>query len=801
MSERFVGQAMPRVEDARILAGRGRFVDDVRLPRMAHAAFLRSAEPHGRIVRVAADAARRAPGVLAVFAGADIAELVEPLEAVAPPAGFAMPPFFPLATDKVRFVGDPIALVVAETRALAEDACELIDVEIEPLPGVGSAEQALAPDAPRLFEELDDNVTAKGTIDYGDVDAAFAEADRVIAHTFSSHRWTNVPMEGRGIVADYDPGPGDLTLHIPAQSPHNLKLLMARHLRVPLHRTRVLVGDMGGSFGLKYSLHREYVAVGAAAVALGRPVRWIEDRRENLLAAGQAREETFHVEAAVRFDGTLTGLKVKVVMDQGAYPNLPLPSAMFLNGLRVMLPGAYRLGGFRFEHVVVATNKATYVAFRGPWASESWVREVLVDLIARELDIDPLEIRRRNVIRADEQPTHMVTGPTHDRMTAHETLERAVERIDYDGFRAEQHRLREQGRYVGIGLATFIEPAPGPADYRDAIGSWWARETAEARIEPDGSLTVLTAQSPHGQSHETTLAQVAADELGVAFEDVRVVAGDTNVTPFSLLGTGGSRSATMASGATIDAVREVKRKAIEIAAHLLEASPDDLELIDGVIAVRGTPQASVPLAEVAAAAYLQVNRLPPDMSLGLIAKSEFSPDETGWTAATHCCVVEIDVETGQIAIVRYLVAEDCGTMINPGIVEGQIRGGVAHGISGVLLEHSAYDDAGRNLTPTLHEYLLPTAMDIPPIEIEHLELAPIGSVNFRGVGEGGAICAPPALTNAIADALRPFGATFTSLPITPDRVLDAILRSQEPCPTGRSLVPSSEQIAVHRGQR
>jgi len=774
-----VGSSMQRVEDARLLTGRGRFVNDVMLPGLLHAAFVRSPHPHARIVRVDTSQARAVPGVVAVLTADDLAALCNPMQLQAAPEGFKNPVFHPLASDKVRLVGDPVVLVVADSRYAAEDGCDAVVVEYEPLAAISTIDQGLDSSLPPLFDELGDNIVFQDSDSAGDIDAAFAQAERVIRGTFRQHRYANVPLETRGSVASFDVTSGSLTLYSATQAPHALRFFLAMLLRQPAHRTHVVAGDVGGAFGLKSFVHREEVAVCAASKHLGRPVKWIEDRREHLMASGHAREERLEVEAAVKNDGTLLGIKSKLTMNQGAYPVLPFPSALFPAVMHIMLPGPYRLNAYAFETTIVASNKASYVAYRAPWQMETFVRERLLDLIAAELGLDPVDVRRKNMIGLDAQPTAMVTGPSLNKVTARDTLERAVALADIAGFRQEQARARQEGRYLGFGLATYIEAAPGPHDGM-TMGRRWGHsaalgglgvERAEVRIEPDGTLTVFTSQTPNGQGHETTLAQIAADEMGIPFEQVRVVVGDTLVTPFSLIGTGGSRSATMASGAVLYATRQVKQQALAIAAGMLEASSDDLELANGLISVSGAPNRAVPLAQIASMAYMMPGLVPTGVSPELAATFDFTGGEGGWSQATHCCWVEVDPETGEVQIRRYLVVEDCGALINPAIVEGQIRGGVAQGIGGVLFEHAAYDDQGAFLAPTFHEYLLPTSCEIPTIEIEHLATASDSPVNFRGVGEGGALGAPVTVTNAVADALAPFNVRLTEQPLTPTHLL------------------------------
>jgi carbon-monoxide dehydrogenase large subunit len=768
-----IGTSIQRVEDDRVLTGRGRYVDDVVLPGMLHAAFLRSPHPHAHITRIDTTAAAAVPGVVSILTGADMQRLSNPMSIQMLP-GYKSPKFFGLATDTVRFVGDPVAIVIAESRYVAEDAREAIEVGYEPLTPVASIEHALDPDRPAVFEDVGTNMLFEQSHTYGDVDAVFASADRVITEKFRQHRYANVPMETRGCVASYDPSTRELVYHVATQSPHGVRFALSGLLNIPADRTRVISGDVGGAFGLKGFVYREDVAVAAASKHLGRPVKWIEDRNEHLMASAHAREEDLELDVAVRNDGTLLGVKGRLVMNQGSYPLLPFPSALFTTIIRVMLPGPYRFQAYAFDTKVVASNKAPYVAYRAPWEMETFVRERILDIIARELGMDGVEIRRKNMVTAEEQPVHMISGPTLDRMSARQTLDRSLELFDYAGFRDEQRQARQRGEYRGLGIATFIEAAPGPRDMAQALGFGLGKERAHVRLEIDGHLTVITAQMPHGQGHETTLAQVAADEMGVPFENVRVVYGDTRYTPFSLIGTGGSRSATMASGAVLYGTRTIKEAVLKIAAGMLEASVEDLQIEDAMISVKGAPQRALPLGQIAMMCYMAPQHLPPGASVVTEVDHDFDGDEGGWAQATHACWVTVDRDTGQVKIDRYLVVEDCGTMINPAIVEGQVRGGVAQGIGGVLYEHAAYDEDGQFMAGTFMDYLLPTSTEVPIIEIDHLETPPISPVNFRGVGEGGALVAPAALTNAIEDALAPLGVKITEQWLPPSRILELV---------------------------
>jgi carbon-monoxide dehydrogenase large subunit len=767
-AERYTGASIRRSEDPRILTGTGRYVDDIKLPGMLHAAFVRSPLAHARVLSVDAAAARALPGVVAAFTGTELEAMTvpgpDPVMALIGGDG-PTPEFTLLATDKVRFAGDPVAVVIAESRYLAEDGCELVEVEYDVLPPVTDASFALDPGSPPLFADLGDNIARPHSrSEFGDVSATFADADRVTGFHIDVHRHQNVPMEGRGCVASFDAGSGVMTAYAATQSVHASKIALAMRLGIEQDKVRVLAGDIGGSFGLKIGASREELAVAAASRAVGRPVKWVEDRSENLTASGQAREESFDVRAAVSNDGDLLGLDVKMVIDTGSYPGLgtTVPSTV-----EAMLPGPYKLAALGFESTGVTTNKAPYVAYRGPWASETFVRERILDLIAKDLGLDPLEIRLRNAAPRTDPPAVMITGRPLAGVTTRESLERLAQVVDFPGFRRRQAEARGRGRYPGIGVATFIEAAPGPRSPEGSSGS----EPMRLRLEEDGVVVLFTGQMPHGQSHQTTLAQIAADEFGVPFEQVRVVVGDTAVVPFGF--TGGSRSATMAGGVALHGARQLKTRVLDVAAHLMEASAQDLEISDGRVWVRGDPASAIAVGEVARRAA--AGQFGADVDAQLEVEATFDGGEGGWSGGSHCAIVDVDTETGLVTVERYVVAEDCGALINPAIVEGQIRGGIAQGIGAVLLERSAYDEDGNCQSATFMDYLVPTACDIPRIEIEHLETVPLDTdVNFRGVGEGGMIVAPPTVVNAIEDALSPFGVRIYEQHLPPARILELI---------------------------
>jgi carbon-monoxide dehydrogenase large subunit len=747
------------------LSGRGRFVDDLSFAGMLHVAFRRSDQPHGVLRSVDVGAARGAPGVVAVWHGRDLPGTVRPLAIVAPPGARYPAAVDPLPRDKVRFVGDPVVMVVATSRARAEDACDLVELDVESLPPVMDASQAFDPARPALFDDTATNVVYDETFRYGDPDAAFARATRVVRRTLTQSRHANLPMECRAGLAVFDEGRGELTYHAAHQNHHALRVSLATQLELPLANVRVECGDIGGSFGQKAYPAREDVLVCAAARALCRPVKWVEDRAENLLAAGHARDEVLDVEAAVDGDGHILGVRVAMTLDQGAYPLGSLPSTIFPSLVRVLFPGPYAIDDFEFRGCVVATNKASYVAYRGPWQAETFARERLLDAIARDLGIDPVDVRRRNLRPPSAYPRRMVTGPTQEGITAGITLERAVDRADVAARRREHAATRTLRRSRGMGVVVCVEPAPGPPDYGAALGSGASPRGAQhawARLDPDGRVVVATSQNPHGQSHHTTLAQLAADRMGVTIDDVTIVSGDTSTTPFNLVSTGGSRAATLASGAVLGAAGELRARVLALAADRFEAAAADLELEHGAITVRGTPAASLQLRDIGRTYG------PIDVSF------TYDIPPGGWSQATHVCEVDVDLDTGVARVVRYLVVGDCGRVVNPAIVAGQIRGGVVQGIGSVLFERFVYDADGQPQTTTLLDYLAPLASDVPDIEVEHLELESHGDHEYRGVGEGGAIAAPAAVVAAIEDALAPWGVRIDEQYLPPWRICELI---------------------------
>jgi aerobic carbon-monoxide dehydrogenase large subunit len=757
---RYVGASVTRKEDRRLLTGYGLYVDDVALPGMLHAAFLRSELAKATITHLDAAAARELPGVVAVFTWHDFdgrfgeawhAMLGEELQ---------VPP--PLAVTDVRHVGEPIALVVAESRYVAEDACELIDVDLD------------------ASDPCIDFVTAADDVDHlvhgawgfpsntmvdvpftplsPDLDEVLAGSAHVVEAPIRQNRYLCVPMETRGIVAWWAPGRDEIDITCSCQGVHETRNFFARYLQIPEGRVRVHARDVGGGFGQKMFVFREECAVVLATRLLGRPVKWIEDRRENLVAAPHARNEFGTVRLAIDDDHVIQAIAIDHVADVGAYP--PCPAIIDPQ----LLPGPYKIPRLGFSMAMVWTNTMGKGAYRGPWMFETTAREMAIDHAARTLGIDPIELRRKNLLAASDLPFTSPGGKEFKEITPLETLDQALAMLDYDAFRAEQIAARAEGRLLGLGCCAYVEPTSMNAPTL-------ATEGATVRVEASGKVVVYLGTTSHGQSVETTMAQIVADTLGVAYDDVTVVQGETESTPYGP-GTGGSRTAVVAGGAARQATEAVRAKVLAVAAHALEAPEADLTIEEGRVFVQGTPARALTLKDVASAAYRYADRLPPEVGSGLEATVRFRPDTfPTWSNATHLCVVEIDPDTCIPRVLRYIVSEDCGPMINPTVVDGQIYGGVVQGLGGVLLEDFVYDGAGNPLTTTFVDYLLPTTTDVPAIEVGHLDSpSTTNPGGFKGMGEGGAIGSHAAVANAVGDALAHLGVHVLETPLGPNDI-------------------------------
>jgi len=775
MGARYVGAAVRRREDPRLLRGDGRYVDDVKLPGLLHAAFLRSPHAHARIVGLRTAAARAMPGVVAVFTHADLARWLKPLPVFgAPPPGLAaavrfelrQAPQYALCRDRVRYVGEIVAMVVATSRAQAEDALERIEVDWEPLPAVVDMQAAAAPDSPLVHPEWGTNVAVGFRHAVGDVEGAFARADVVVRETFRVQRYVGMPIETRGVVAVWDRRDGTLTTWNATQVPHFVQQALAATLELPPHRVRVIAPDVGGGFGTKASGYAEDQLVPLAARLLERPVKWIEDRREHMMAAAHARHQVHDIAVAATRDGVLLGVRDRIWLDLGAYNvwGIVLP----YNTVAHLL-GPHRVRALEVEVQAVVTNKTPNAPYRGAGRPETvFAMDRIVDRLARRLGLDPADVRRRNYLRGDELPWDLGLpyrdgNPlVYDSGDFRAALDAALAAADYEGFRREQPAWRARGLWRGIGISGYVEGT--------GIGPY---EGATVRLDGTGRVLVATAAASSGQGHETAFAQIAADALGVPLDWVTVVGGDTAAVPFGI-GTFASRSAVTAGNAVADACRAVRAKLLRAAAALLEAAPEDLEIEDGRVFVRGAPGSAVELARVVQAAlptFARPGVAPPDFE----ATAYHHVPTVTFASAVHVAQVEVDPGTGLVRLLRYVVAHDCGKVINPLIVEGQIHGGVAQGVGGALYEEMAYDAQGQLLTGSLMDYLVPTAMEVPRIETVHLEFpSPRNPLGVKGLGEGGAISPPAAIANAIEDALAPLGVVIRETPVSPARLLALI---------------------------
>ena len=777
---RWVGRRMPRREDAELLTGQGRFVGDLHRPGMLHAAFLRSPFPHAKITSINADGARAMPGVHAVLSGSDL-----PDDLGAQPNthlfGERATPYYALARDRARYAGEPVAMVVAESPYLAEDARDEVLVDWEPLPSVGDAELALKEGAPLVWPDRDwpDNVCATFEKEMGDVDRAFAEADVVVTERYRIQRQFACSLEGRGVLAEWDRNVDELTLWTSSQIVHIVRDLLSAVLGLPEHRIRVLVPRIGGGFGAKFHFYNEETAVALAARATGRPVRWVEDRLESFVATVHARQQHVEFSMAAREDGTITGVKGDLIGDMGAAMHTVGYGPLWLTS--VMLTSVYEIPNARVRARAVVTNKTPLGSYRG-WGQPqaNFVVERTVDRLAKELGIDRADLRRRNFIPPDRLPRKSLHH-TLDSGDYRACLDRAMELVDERRWPERQAELREQGRHVGIGISFYTEnSALGPSRMLNEGGvQQGGYDIARVRVEPGGEVTLYTGLCEMGQGVTTALAQVCADNVGVHPDQVHVVHGDSSQVPYTGYGTGASRGASVGGAAVMKAARAAREKVLRIAGHMLEASPEDLEAEDGRIFVRGTPSAQVTMADIGRAAYIRAIELPEGEDPGIETVEAFDPPQFAWPYGANVAVVEVDVETGEVSFLDYIYVHDCGTIVNPTIVEGQIQGGVAQGIGAALFEALPYDDDGQPLFATFMEYVLPTAAELPRLAMEHQHTpSPNIPGGMKGVGEAGAIGSPSAVVAAIEDALEPYGARITETPVTPAAIVEMVTRTE-----------------------
>lgn len=789
---KYVGQRVKRTEDPRLIKGLAHYVDDIRLPDTLYVAFVRSVYAHARISSIDAGEALKMPGVVAVYTGKDVATKIGPVPCASALPDLKVPDYRVLAIDKAWFVGHPIAAVVATDRYIARDAVDHVMVDYDDLPAVVDVEAAAA-GGPVIHESFGDNIAYKLTAGEGDIDAALASADKVIKQRMVHQRLAPIAMEPRGVLARYFPGEGELTVWSSTQIPHLLRTQLALMIGIAENKLRVITPEVGGGFGSKLNVYAEEALIGWIAMQLGKPVKWIEGRRENIQGTIHGRGQIGYIEIGCKNDGTLTGLKYNVFADLGAYHQLLTPAIPTLTGL--MLSGSYRIPAIQINVTGCFTNKMSTDAYRGAGRPEAtYVVERALDLVALETGIDPAEVRRKNFPGADEFPFHTATGLEYDSGNYAAALDKAQGIIDYAALREDQKKARADGRLVGIGVSTYVEIcALGPSQAMPA-GGW---ESATVRIEPTGKVTVLTGASPHGQGQETSFAQIAADELGVDLNDVTVIHGDTGVVQYGI-GTFGSRATAVGGTAVLIAIEKLKEKANKIAAHMLQCDTSAVAFEAGrysrqaasaaavgesepVVPVGEAPAAALPepdtngrssvtIQDIALAAHL-AKELPPDTEPGLSATYFFEPKNFTFPFGTHIAVVEVDRETGDVKFLRYVAVDDCGRVINPMLVDGQVHGGIVQSIGQALFEEVVYDEQGQLLTGTLMDYALPKASQVPFMELDRTETpSPVNPLGVKGVGEAGTIGATPAIVGAVVDALAPFGVKHLDMPMKPEAI-------------------------------
>jgi carbon-monoxide dehydrogenase large subunit len=749
-----VGARIPRLEDRRLTTGEARYLDDLEMAGVLHARFVRSPYAHARIVSIDAGALRASFPDAVVFTGRDCPDIGIRADIQQPGSQHSFQPC--LAREVVRYVGEPVAAVLTDDPYRSEDAAELLEMEYEPLEVVTTLEQALSPDAPPLHPGWTDNAFIRRQRGSGDIDAAARQAEHVIRRTFRTNRHTGVPMEMRGCLASLDPAGKHLTLWSSTQLPFMVRSYVAAELGWPENCLRVVAPDIGGGFGVKGGVQPEEVLIPWLAIQTRRPVKWVEDRIEHMMASVHARDHLHELEAYVRADGRVLGVKARILVDAGAYSVFPWTAGCDASMAATVLLGPYDIRNYWVEDSPVATNKCPLSTYRGVGRpSAVFSMERLMDEIARELGIDPFEVRLRNVVRTF--PYQTATGLEYDSGSYAESLERMRMILDYDRLREEQAAARQRGEHLGVGIMIFCEQtAHGTKEFINrGMPLVSGYQSATVEMDPQGRVTIYTGLQSHGQGMETTLAQVAADELGVPLDHVRVIHGDTANSPYAM-GTWGSRGATLGGGAVALATRDLRDKLLQIAAHNLEIGPQDLELREGVAAVKGALARNIPIATLAQWALQDPIHLPPGMPPGLQQTRFMDGVERGvFSNGCHAAVVRVDPELGKVAIVRYVAIEDCGTMINPLIVEGQVQGGVAQGIGSALLEELIYDPEGQLLTATFADYLLPGTTNVPTIEVYHLETpSPLTPLGTKGMGEAGAIAPMAAIGNAVSDALN-----------------------------------------------
>jgi aerobic carbon-monoxide dehydrogenase large subunit len=767
--EAYFGRAMKRVEDPRLIQGKATYVDDLKLPGVLHAEFVRSPHAHAKILSINTGAAKNLAGVVGVFTGTDLNDKVGPVPCASPLPGGKAISHTVLAGSRVYFVSHPVAVVVAETRTIARDAVDLVEVDYEPLPAVVDPEKALEEGSPLTHPELGTNVAFTWNLSAGDVGSAFKEADKVIKIRMVHPRLTPMAIEPRGCAASWHAGESSLTLWTSTQIPHLVRTLLPGMIQIPENKLRVVTPEVGGGFGSKLNLYAEEAVISHLAMRLNRPIKWIEGRRENAASTIHGRDQVADHEIAARKDGTLLGIRTKMIADVGSYWQLLTPAIPTLTGL--MHCGCYKVKAVHVDITGVHTNKMCTDAYRGAGRPEAaFVIERIMDLIATEFGLDPVEVRLRNMPESTEFPFTTATGLDYDSGDYQAALKKAQKLADWPKLLAEREAARKAGRLFGIGLSTYVEIcALGPSKIM-AAGGW---EWGCVRMEISGKVTVITGATPHGQGQETSFAQIAADRLGVPIEDIVVLRGDTATAHFGR-DTYGSRATALGGTAIVMSIDKIIEKARKLAAALLESTPEDVEFKDGKFFVHGSSKDALGWDRLASEAYVAKN-LPSGFEPGLEASSFFEPPNCTYPFGTHIVAVELDRETGQVKFVKYVAVDDCGRQVNPLLVEGQVQGGIAQSIGAALMEKTVYDEYGQLLTGEFMDYAIPRAADVPDFVLgSTVTPSPSNPLGVKGVGEAGTIGATPAIANAVIDALSPLGIRHLDIPFTPECVWRAI---------------------------
>ena len=781
MTTRIFGSGIRRREDPRLITGDATFTDDVKLPGMVHAAILRSPHAHAKIKSIDTTAASGAPGVVAVYTGADTDGVLNPIPCawLPPDCDIKAVDHPAIAKDVVRYQGDAVAVVVAEDRYQAEDALELINVEYEVLPSVVSPEAAMQAGAPQIHEDAPNNQAFHWVAAGGDTDAAFADADVIVKDTILQQRLIPNAMEPRSAVANWTRSMGELTLWSTSQNPHIVRFLGSLVTGIPEHKIRVIATEVGGGFGSKIPMYPDEMIISFCSMRLDRPVKWTATRSEGYLATIHGRDHIQHVELAATREGKITGIRSVVYAGMGAYLSTAGPGVpTILHGL--IYSGPYDIGATKADIYGVFSNTTPVDAYRGAGRPEAtFLIERLIDLLAVELGTDPVELRRKNLIPKFEDGHDVPSGITYDSGDYEPLLNMVLDRVDYKALRQEQARMRERGAYMGIGVTCYAEICGlGPSQVAGAVGfggGLW--ESAIVRFHPTGKVNAYIGTAPHGQGEETTFAQIISDELGVDVDDVGIIHGDTSNTPMGW-GTYGSRTTTVGGAALALAARKIKEKARLLAAHLLEAAEADVEYADGKFFVKGSPDRSKTIQEIATMANVAWN-MPEGMEPGLEASAFYDPPNFVYPFGTHVAVVEVDKDNGNVVIKRYVAGDDCGPQINPMIVEGQVHGGVVQGWGQALWEGAVYDDNGQLLTGSMTDYALPRAHMFPDMEVlSTVTPSPHNPLGVKGIGETGAIASTVTIYNAVIDALRPLGVTHLDMPLTPEKIWQAIRQGQ-----------------------